>query len=133
MKNLSHKKGWGVDTNLAHVEPPQILLIKETSTSKSDGDDVKLNLCRDPTSSTSDIYEFRMPLFDHGDTEEFLLFVQNFQMTLAASGTLETEVKVQYICTLVRGGALEQFDLVSADAKNKGIQLYVDYLLKGLA
>ena len=44
--NVSHKKGWGVDTNPAHLEPPTIMLVKETSTSKSDGDYVKLKLRR---------------------------------------------------------------------------------------
>ena len=90
MKNVSHKKGWGVDTNPSHVEPPTITLIKETSTGTSDGDYAKLNMHRDPTSSTSDIYEFRMSLFDQDDPEDFLLFVRNLQMTLAASETLET-------------------------------------------
>ena len=54
-------------------------------------------------------------------------------MTLAAIGTLEMEAKVQYLCTLVRGEALRQFDLVSADAKNIEARLYADYLLKVLA
>ena len=36
-------------------------------------------------------------------------------MTLAATGTLETEVKVQYLHTLVRGGTLCLFYLVSDD------------------
>ena len=62
-------------TNLATVDPPQIPLIKETSTDKSDGDYVKLKLHRYPTSSTSDIYEFRMFAFDHGELEEFLLLL----------------------------------------------------------
>ena len=65
--NFSHNKGWGVDTNTAHVDTPPVPFIKETSTSKSDVDYVKLNMRRDPTSSTSDIYEFRMSLFDHDD------------------------------------------------------------------
>ena len=47
-------------------------------------------------------------------------------MTLVASGTLETEAKVQYLCTIFRGEALRQFDLVSADEKNIGTQLDVD-------
>ena len=67
-----------MDTNPAHVEPSPIPLIIETSTGKSDGGYVKLNICRDLTSSTSDLYEFRMSLFDHDEPEEFLLFVQNF-------------------------------------------------------
>ena len=85
------------------------------STGKSDGDYVKLKLRRYPTSSMSELYEFRMSLFDYGNPEEFLLFVQNFQMNLAASGMLETEEKVNYLCTLVRGGALCQFDLLYDD------------------
>ena len=58
-------------TNTAHVEPPPIPLIKEMSTGKSDGDYVKLKLRRYPMSSTSELFEFRMYLFDHGDPEAF--------------------------------------------------------------
>ena len=43
MKKISYKKGWGTDTNPAHVEPPPVPLIKETSTGKSDEGCVKLN------------------------------------------------------------------------------------------
>ena len=55
----------------AHVEPLQIILIKETYNGKSDKYFVKLKLCRDPKSITSDLYEFRMSLFDNGKPEEF--------------------------------------------------------------
>ena len=48
-------------------------------------------------SSTSDLYEFGMSLFDHGDPGEFILFVRNIQMTIVATGTLEKEVNFQYI------------------------------------
>ena len=122
-----------MDTDPAHIEPPPILCIKDISTSKSDRDYVILKLRRDPNYSASDPYELMMFLFDHSEPEEFLLFVQNFHMTLVASGMLEPEAKVQYICTLVCGEALCQFDFVSAHAKNKGTQLDVYYLLKGLA
>ena len=74
-----------------------------------------------------------MYLFYQANPEEFLLFIRNFQMTLVSTGTLETEEKVQYICTLVHGEALRQFYLLSADMKNIETPLYVDYLLKGLA
>ena len=100
---ILHKKGWGADTNTEHVYSTTIPLVKEMSTGKSYWDYVKLNLCGYPTSSTLDPYKFRMFLFDHGKPEEFLLFVKNFQMNLAATGTLETEAKIQYLRTLVRG------------------------------
>ena len=102
MKNVSHKKGWVVDTNPDHVERPSIPLIKENSTGKSDVDYVKLKMRRDHTFSTSDLYEFSMSLFDLGEPEELLLFVKNFQINFAATGMLETEVKVQYLCMIFR-------------------------------
>ena len=58
-----------MDTNPAHVELPLIPLIKETSTGKSDGENVKLRLRIDPKSSMLHRYEFRVPLFDHGKPE----------------------------------------------------------------
>ena len=106
-----------MDTNPSHVEPSPILLIKKRSTGKSDGDYVKLNLCGDTTYSTSDLNEFKIPLFNYVETEDFILLMKNSQMTLAATEIIETEAKVLYICTLVRGEALRQFDLVSDDAK----------------
>ena len=133
MNNVSHKKKWGVYTTPTHADPPPILLAKEISASKSDGDYSQLKLCRDPTTSTLDLYEFRMYLFDHGEPYEFLLFVKKIQMTLAATGKLETEAKVQYICTLVCGEALRQFDLLSSDVKNIETPLDVDYPPMGLA
>ena len=103
------------------------------STGKSDGDYVKLNLCRDHTSSMPGFYEFMMSLFDHGKPEEFLLFVQNFQITLAATETLETKAKLHYHCTLVRGEALRQLDLVYDDKNNTKTLLDVYDLLMGLS
>ena len=70
-----YKKVSDTDTNPARAEPPPIPLVKENSTGESDWDYVKLNLHKDPTYSTSDLYDFRMSLFDHGEPEEFLLFV----------------------------------------------------------
>ena len=75
IKKVLHKKVWGMDTNPDHIETPPIPLVKETSTGKSDRDYVKLKLHRDPKYSTSDLYEFRMSLFDHGEPEEFLFLL----------------------------------------------------------
>ena len=52
-----------------------------------------------------------MSLFDHGKPEEFLLFVCNLNTTLTAKGTLEADVKIRYIRTLVRGEVLRQSEL----------------------
>ena len=101
-----------------HVEPPMIPLIKGRYDGKWDKDFVALKLRRDPTSSTSDLYEFKMSLFDNVELEEFLLFVRNFNMTLAASGMMEAGAKVQYLCKLVFGEALHHFDLLFVDVES---------------
>ena len=56
-----------------------------------------------PTHSTSYNYAFSISLFDNGNPEEFLLFVSNFNMTLAATGTLDTGANNQYLCTVLHG------------------------------
>ena len=68
-------------------------------------------------SSSLEPYEFKMALFENDKLEQFLLFVQNFNMTLAELGTLSMGTKVQYICTLVRVEALCQFDSLYDDVE----------------
>ena len=58
---------------------------------------------RDTTSSTLNLYKFLMYLFDHGEPEEFLLFIRNFNMTLAKTGALDIDAETQYLCMLVHG------------------------------
>ena len=105
------------------MEPPPINLSKETCNGKSSKDFVNLKLHRDPTSSAS---------FYHGEPETFLLFIRNFNMTLAVTGTLEMDAKIQYICTLVSGESFHHFELLSTDIENIET-LNVDYCIKGLA
>ena len=59
------KKGWMTGMNHLHVDPPLILLIKETHDDKSDKYFVKLKLRRYPKSSMSDLYEFKISSFDN--------------------------------------------------------------------
>ena len=73
-----------------------------------------------------------MSLFDHGEPEEFLLFIYNFNMTLIETGPLEMDAKIQYLCTLVLGEAFHHFDLLFADVENTET-INVDYHIKGLA
>ena len=51
-----------------HENPPLIPLIKIKIDDKSDTYFVKIKLRRDPTSEKLDLYEFKMTLFDNGDT-----------------------------------------------------------------
>ena len=73
-----------------------------------------------------------MALFENVDPKEFFLFVQNFNMTLAASGTLATGAKIQHFHPLVHGEALCQFDLLFSDMEGTN-PLTMENIITGLA
>ena len=73
-----------------------------------------------------------MSLFDNGEPEGILLFVRNFNMSLAASGMLKAGAKYQYFRTLVHREALCQFYWFSSDVEITET-LDVDYIIMGLA
>ena len=56
-----------------------------------------------------------MDLFGNRETEDFLLLISDFNITLEASGTLKYGAKIQYLRTLLCGEALRQFDTLSAE------------------
>ena len=52
-------------------------------------------------SARSDPYGFKMVLFDNGEPEEFLLFVNNFNMIVEVSVTFVYGMRIKYLHTLV--------------------------------
>ena len=77
------------------MEPPTIPLIKIKEDDESDKDFVKIKLRRYPTLENSDLYEFKMVLFENVNLEEFLFSVRDLNMNLEASGTLQAATKTQ--------------------------------------
>ena len=67
MRKNFHKKKWNTGVVQVHVEPPLTPLIKSKPDVKSDKDFVKLKLRRDMTSRKSDLYEFKIALFENGE------------------------------------------------------------------
>ena len=47
--------------------------------------------------------EFKMDLFDNDKTEDLLLLMNNFKMTLNVLGTLAANEKIQYLLNTLRG------------------------------
>ena len=102
---VTHKKTWSTGAAQVHVKPPSTHLIKSKHSDNLDNDFVRIKLRGDTIPEKS----FNMDLFENDKPEEFLLFVHNFNTTLAASGTLTTEAKVQYLHLIVHVKALLQF------------------------
>ena len=72
-----------------------------------------------------------MGIFNNYDPEDFF-FARNFNMTLAASGTLGKDAKVQYLRTLLSRETLHQFNLLPADVEGMN-PLTVEAIILGLA
>ena len=114
-----------------HVEPPPIPLIKIKNNAKSNKDCVKTKLRRDPTSENLDLYEFKMALFGNGEPEEFLLFVQKFQLTLKAPVTIDASTKMQYFCTLLHEEALRQLEILYFEVGSTTVA-HLNHIIFGL-
>ena len=103
MKNVSPKKKWNIGVVQVHMEPPLTPPDKSKHGDRLDRNFVNIKLRRDPMSENSDLYEFKMALFDNGDPGQFLLFVRNFNINPEASGTLKTAAKVKYRSIIICG------------------------------
>ena len=57
------------------MDPPPIPLIKSNNYDKLGKYFVKIKVHWDPMSEHSDLYEFKMELFDNGDPEDLLFYV----------------------------------------------------------
>ena len=97
------------------MDPLPILLIKSNNNAKLEKYCVKNTLRTVLKSEKLDPYEFKMAFFDNSDTEEFLFFIRNFQITLEAPGTIAAGANIQYIRTLVNGKSLRQLDKFSVE------------------
>ena len=61
-----------------HADPPSVSLTKSKTNKNSEKDYAKIKLRINPSLETSDIYEFKMDLFDNDNLEEFLLSKQDY-------------------------------------------------------
>ena len=109
MKNIFQKKSWFTGAVQILVDLPPVTLIESKNDRKLFTNCVKIKLRMDLTSEKSDLYKFKIALFDKGNPEEFLLFVKNLKMMLKVLGMLSASTKRKYLRTLLCGRALHQF------------------------
>ena len=84
INNYSHNKVCLYRSVQIHVEAHLIPLIKSDIDMKLEKYCIKINSRRNPTSKISDMYKFKMALFDNGSQLWVLLFQRNYPMILEA-------------------------------------------------
>ena len=68
---------------------------------------------KNPTSATSDIYRYKMALFENGQLDEFLLFVQYLQNTIDTIRVKLAAENIQYMRKLLCEKGLCEFETPS--------------------
>ena len=64
--------------------------------------------------NTLDVYEFNMVIFKNKKLEYFLLFHHNLNIMLGTSRAITEGVKMQYLCMLLCGETLREFERLCA-------------------
>ena len=86
----------------ARIDPPPIPLPKATTGKKEETNIIKINMCRDPTSATSDNYELKVQTFENGKPEEFLQMMKDFNTVSDGTGTTPAQGKIQFLRKILR-------------------------------
>ena len=80
MKNVSYKKNWLLVDIQLHVYPtPTPLINYDPERNQLEADFIKVMLRRKTNSSTSDIYKYKIVLFEHDEPKKLLIFVWDSQ------------------------------------------------------
>ena len=87
MKNILHNNDCLSGSVQIHMYPPHTHLIKRNIELNSDHHYIYIKLRINPTLKATDMYDFKIALFDNGKLECFFL-KQSYQMVLEASGNI---------------------------------------------
>ena len=91
--NIGNKKWLNVDVQ-ACIEPPPILLIKETTGKVEECNIIKINMRQYPASAIYDTYELKVQMFENGKPEEFLQMMKDFKTATDRRGTTSATRKI---------------------------------------
>ena len=94
----------------ARIKPPPIPIIRKETDDVSECDIIKIKMRRNPSDADSETYGLKIAIFEHGQPEEFLALMKNLKTAVDSTGTTSAAGKINYLRTLLRGGALRDFD-----------------------
>ena len=57
-------------------------------------------MCQNPSDVASETYELKIVTFEHGQPEEFLPLMKNFNRVVVGTGTTTAVRKINYLLTL---------------------------------
>ena len=69
---------------------------------------------QNPSDADSETYKLKIVTFEHVQPEEFLQIMTNFNRAVDVTWATNAAGKINYICKLLRGEALQYFDKIAS-------------------
>ena len=91
----------------ACIEPLLIPPIKREKYDVSECDIINIKMCWNLYDADLEMYELKIETFEHGQPEEFLALMKNFKTAIDGTGNKSAAVKINYLCNLLHGEALQ--------------------------
>ena len=96
---------WLSTDTQAHIEPPQLPLIKSDEEAEKSTNITEINMQQSSTSYALETYALKMDTFENGQPHDFLKLLKNFTTAINKNGTTNVAGQINYIRTMLCGEA----------------------------
>ena len=86
---------------------------------------------RKPTLAMPEKYNINMSTFEYGQPEELLAIIKNLKIEIDGIGTTSPSVRINYMCTMIRGEALIEFEKLEVN-KHSTANAHIKQITEGL-
>ena len=110
--NLGNNKWLNADVQ-ARIKTPPTPLIKAKNRKTKETNIIKINMCQDPVSATSDHYKLKLQTFENGKPEELLQVMKDFKTGFDGTGTSSAQGGIKFLRTMLCVESLKEFDVIA--------------------
>ena len=115
----------------ARIDPPKTPLLKVTTGKTEETHIIKNKMHQNPVSATYETHNLKVQKFENGEPEEFLQMMKDFRTGIDGTGTNSASVKIQFLCTMLYGEPLREFDVI-ANQVGSTINAHLKQIKEGL-
>ena len=87
----------------SQIEPLPIPLINKETDNVSKCDIINIKVCWNPSDTDSETYKIKIVMFEHGQPEELLALMNNFNRAIDTTGTTLEAGRINYLPTILSG------------------------------
>ena len=101
-----------LDQDSSKTEPPPIALVTKGKDEYKSSNIVKIKLCFNHVTETSEMYEPKRVIFQIVSPEYLIMLTKNYQKPIKVTATNVAPGNFEFLCTLLQGKFFQEFDLL---------------------